>query len=467
MKKIKRKFLKNCLIFLISFVIITKIPVTTSLKDNNCSDILDKGWVETIDGIKVLHVNGSNYEMGYQHGYYLKDEYMICHRAWLNYTEKTNNLTLDDLIDIWNAMNSSFPQEYKEEIRGLADAVGLSFEEVAAMETIGVAIYWKEKCCVLAAWGNATEDGKLLHISSGDFPINIEDPETGILLSDCQIIIVREPDNGFSSVNFALPTGVGTDGGVNEKGIVLSYTALYTDNFNITSIPLGLRLLMVMDHVSSAEDAVDIINSNRTIGWSIIIGDSKIPIGYALEQHANYSYAGTWDNPVEGNYPSWTIDHVVRRGNLFLDPDSAGIDPDLYNKSNFFRWMTVKLIKGLADNIPFVQKMIDLFDIKFEKSYYMKIKHFTVLSKTFEKHWGELNLQNSMKLLRKFYNGFTDPAFFFFQNIAPKTYSKNWHQWVICPETGDILVSFSQGQRSAHKCSVHYFNIYDLFNSKN
>ena len=96
----------------------------------------------------------------------------------------------------------------------------------------------------------------------------------------------------------------------------------------------------------------------------------------------------------------------------------------------------------------------------------MKIKHFTVLSKTFEKHWGELNLQNSMTLLRLFYRGLTDPMFFFLNNIYPQAYSKNWHQWVICPETGDILVSFSHDQRSAHKCSIHHYNMYDLFNKE-
>ncbi|HEY1066008.1 MAG TPA: hypothetical protein VGE52_07855, partial [Pirellulales bacterium] len=32
-----------------------------------------KGWLERVDGLLVLHVEGTPYEMGYQHGRLLKD----------------------------------------------------------------------------------------------------------------------------------------------------------------------------------------------------------------------------------------------------------------------------------------------------------------------------------------------------------------------------------------------------------
>ena len=32
------------------------------------------GWFEERDGVKILHLNGSYYDMGYQHGYLLKEE---------------------------------------------------------------------------------------------------------------------------------------------------------------------------------------------------------------------------------------------------------------------------------------------------------------------------------------------------------------------------------------------------------
>ena len=34
---------------------------------------MNGGWYEEIDGVKILHVSGTYYDMGYQHGYLLKD----------------------------------------------------------------------------------------------------------------------------------------------------------------------------------------------------------------------------------------------------------------------------------------------------------------------------------------------------------------------------------------------------------
>ena len=154
-------------------------------------DISNGGWVECRDGITILHISGSNYDMGFQHGFYLKDEYMICHRAWLSFLEK-KNVTLEDMIQIWNVTNSSIPMEYKEEMRGRSDALGLSFEEVAAMEMLGIALYKPKECCGIAAWGPATKDGKLLHIYSGDYSLNLRDPVTGNFALNYQMIVVRK-----------------------------------------------------------------------------------------------------------------------------------------------------------------------------------------------------------------------------------------------------------------------------------
>ena len=447
MNKTKRKFVT---FFIFLLTILANLPSNHSivLSVNNAivSNILDGGWVENRDGVIIIHVSGSNYEMGYQHGYYLKEEYMICHRAWLSFLEK-KNVTLDDMIQFWNDVNSSYPNEYKEEIEGRSEALGLTFEEVAAMEMIGIALYKPKECFGIIPWGPATEDGKLLHIYSGDFSLDLKDPITGNFALNYQIIVVRKPNDGFASVYYGLPTEIGAEGGVNEQGLVISYTALITDNSSFNGFPCSLRQLMVLDYASNAEESVDIVNSNRTGGWSFIIGDSKKNVGYVVEQHADYAYAGTWNNSVESNYPSWIIDHMVRRGNVYIDPVSAGIGPDIYKNSTFTRYILKKL--GFIN----------------EENLFPNIAHFVAGSKTFERHSGRLNLNNSMKFLRRFYVGLTNLMFFLVQKLF-FSYGTNWHQHVICPETGDIRISLSHNRISAHRCKVHYFNMYDLFNAQ-
>ena len=39
------------------------------------------------------------------------------------------------------------------------------------------------------------------------------------------------------------------------------------------------------------------------------------------------------------------------------------------------------------------------------------------------------------------------------------------HQWVGCPETGDIAVSFASANKPAFENTVHYFNLFELLES--
>jgi hypothetical protein len=75
-----RKILAVILCFLLT---ISALPVK-GIK--NYSDSLNHGWLEIRDGVKILHLNGSHYEMGFQHGYFLKDEVQQDVRAFLNYS---------------------------------------------------------------------------------------------------------------------------------------------------------------------------------------------------------------------------------------------------------------------------------------------------------------------------------------------------------------------------------------------
>jgi hypothetical protein len=42
---------------------------------------------------------------------------------------------------------------------------------------------------------------------------------------------------------------------------------------------------------------------------------------------------------------------------------------------------------------------------------------------------------------------------------------KSIHQWVACPETGEISVAFATADTFAFENPVHYFNLYELLDS--
>jgi len=115
-----KKFVAVILCLLLTISI---LPVK-GIKNN--SDFLKDGWLEVQNEVKILHVSGSNYEMGFQHGLLLKEEVKENLRAFLNYS----NVSFDDLLNIWNIMKNYIPQDYIDEIQGIADGAEVNFEKL-------------------------------------------------------------------------------------------------------------------------------------------------------------------------------------------------------------------------------------------------------------------------------------------------------------------------------------------------
>jgi hypothetical protein len=187
------------------------------------------------------------------------------------------------------------------------------------------------------------------------------------------------------------------------------------------------------------------MSSNRTCGWNFIISDGKIPAGYVVEQTANLLYVGEWNNSVESTYPFWEIKDVVRRIPMFISPECAAVE----NYRNYYD------PSGLGGLLMFLLGKNWHFNGWIE---------YKALSKEIERQWGKLDLNGTMAMLRKVYLGKTRSLF----SLMIKLYGVNpsLFQWVACPKTGDMLVSFASVDKRAIENPVHYFNIYELLEAE-
>ena len=397
------------------------------------------GWVEKYGDITILHLEGSYYEMGYQHGSLLKEECRENLRAFLNFS-KFFGYSYDDFLRIWRVTEKYIPREYLEELHGLSDGAGVPFEEVAVGNIIAMLVH----CSSFAAWGPATRDGKLYHMRSFDFPKIIRDPVTGKYLQENSVLIIRKPCNGYASLDPSFAGFVGSLGGMNEKGIAVGVISSWSHDEQYTGIPIVFRQRMVLDHAASINDALSILISNRTCGWNLIVSDGKIPIGCAVEVTANHYYIGTWNNTVESIYPFWKIDHVVRRTNIFIDPTTAATqrrryDPRLFPVLSLFISINPLGWSMTPSSIPWI--------------------HYRALSLGIEERWSKLDLNETMNLTRELYHGEIDP---FFRILVKLGFYATLHQWVACPETGDILISFATADKEAHENPVYHFNLFSM-----
>jgi hypothetical protein len=200
---------------------------------------------------------------------------------------------------------------------------------------------------------------------------------------------------------------------------------------------------MVLETASSIDEAIKILLENQTGGVNIHIGDGKIPVGYVCELTANHHYIGTWDDPIENTHPFWQIDYVLRRKNMFIHPLLASTQRDYYNPKIYF---FLGIIGGL-------------------NPWFRPWRYYKTISEETENIWGDIDINNIMNIARSIYRGNTDiylrlSLFLNGEKIGP------YYQWVACPKTGDIAISFAGGENFAQYEDVHHFNLFELLNSE-
>jgi len=446
----KRKGTSLVLMFLITVLLETPFSATNIVikpveqnheRHSVLQTCLNGGWLEEREGVKILHLNGSYYDMGYQHGFLLSDEIGEVMRAQLVLFEN-GGYTYEKLLEVWNIMDDYLPHEYHEEMQGMADGAGMSFEDVAVLSMIPAVfnVPFEDACCEISLWGKATVDGKLLHVRSWDWGLHISDPETGKLLQENIVLIVRNPEVGHASMIPEFAGAICSWHGINDKGIAVGENTCVTQDTTFHGISPAFRMRMVLDRSDTGEEALDILTSNRTCGTNFVLSDANVPIGYALDQTANISYFGTWDNPVEGTYPFWMIEDVTRRIPSYIDPECAAVELGRirYDPSG---------LRGLLDAL-------------LGKSYKVfPWIHYRALSNQIEKYYGTLDVNNSMTALREEYKCETDFWMFLSKEFL------QWqclYQWVACPETGDMVISFASSDKRACYEPVHYFNFFEL-----
>ena len=447
MKTVQRKIILYLLvaaIFLIHFSIATSETKNIDKKYiYSISSSLNGGWLEEQNGVKILHLNGSYYDMGYQHGFLLKDEIRESMRTQLVFFDN-HGYSYEKILGIGNIMNNYLPPEYIEEMQGMAKGADMPSDDILVINTMPALlnIVFAEACCEISLWGNATTDGKLLHVRSWDWNLYLLDPETGISLQENMVLIVRTPEEGYASLSAPENPGAVTSwNGVNEKGIVIGENTCLTEDITYQGISPAFRMRMVLDRCATDDDALAILTSNRTCGTNFVLSDANVPVGYALDQTANISYVGTWNDPVESTDPFWQIEDVIRRTPGYIDPECAAVE--------------LGRIRYDPSGLRAVWNALT------GKSYMVfPWIHYRALSNQIERYYGDLDVNSTMTALREEYTGKTD-----FWMLLATTIGGSYQclcQWVICPETGGMVISFASSDTRACYEPVNYFNFFEL-----
>ena len=230
-----------------------------------------KGTLQRIDGMLVLHVRGTPYEMGYQHGKLLRTQVnalvktMVHDEGAQEFTVPGVGTKLRVKDVVWNLFKAQRPfyrERFIQELKGLAAGSGIPEKDVFTANHIPELFH----CSGFALMGAATVDGEVYHG-------RILDYGTDQHLQDHAVIIVAEPDGRHAFANVSFAGFIGSVTGLNEKHIAIGEMG-GGGQFFWAGEPMSFLVRRVLEEADSLEQALTIFRTSpRTCEYYYVISD--------------------------------------------------------------------------------------------------------------------------------------------------------------------------------------------------
>lgn len=274
---------------------------------------------ELHDGLRVVRLAGTPYELGWQHGSALRDEIRDAVRAILGHFRRYLHVPLMRTVaanwwlgSAWRRARPFTAGAYLEELRGLADGAGVPLVELHRLHAIPERTY---SCANLAAWGRATVDGRLVHVRNLDWTI-----EAGIQRYAAVFVVRPQGKHAFVSLGWAGFIGVLT--GINEAQLSIGQIGAETTDVTFRGEPMAFLMRRVLEQAVTADDAAALIaGARRTVGVNYVLADAKARRALAVETTAHQARVFEADDALEHQVPyARPMRDAVFRADAAIDP---------------------------------------------------------------------------------------------------------------------------------------------------
>ncbi len=240
------------------------------------------GFLEEVDGYRVLHVKGSPYDMGFQQGTLLKDD--IRELVRFLFDEKAKELKIDVaglklrpdpktlIASIAQGQKKYVPERFFEELRGVADGAGMTVEEVTVANFIPEMFH----CSGFALSGSATKDGTLYHGRILDYGCDWR-------LQDHAVLTIAEPDGKIPFCNVTYAGFIGSVTGMNAEKVSIGEMG-GRGLGHWAGIPMAFLVRMALEEAHDLDEAIAVFRDHpRTCEYYYVIADGDTGQAVGME----------------------------------------------------------------------------------------------------------------------------------------------------------------------------------------
>lgn len=267
-REIKSTFLKILIYisFFLFFGCAAKSDVSPKLINQEIAGIgfhgKSKKYIK--NGITVVYLTGTPYEIGFAHGKLCKAEIRGVNKFFLEAYDRLEKDSKSNWLKLSHQFENNIPEEYIEEMRGISDGADIPYDKILFLNTLST-IDMGNKCFAFAL---RDDDSRI-------FTIRQVDGYKGSDLYKKMILFIVKPERGFGFAAILNPGWVDGESGINEKGLTVSQNniGIKQNNWNVTPITHLSRYML--QYSETFDDVEELLERQQAYPARLIFTSSR------------------------------------------------------------------------------------------------------------------------------------------------------------------------------------------------
>ncbi len=257
---------------------------------------LGQSWVTRREGLLVIRLKGTPFEMGYSSGVLLTDQMHTLENEFLDmihgYVPQDWKIkVLQSYVLFRNRKLSNYvPDDYRLQIYGtilgcpdlhpeLGDYYNRLLNYHAAHDIsymmIDNPLIARAGCTAFGAWGSATEGGHLITGRNFDW-------EAAEVFSRDRVVILSEPDQGIPFISLAWASMAGVVSGMNRAGVSVTINGAPSSLPGETATPVAMVARDILQKAHNLPEALELLRQAKVFVSTLWLVGSRADGKFAV-----------------------------------------------------------------------------------------------------------------------------------------------------------------------------------------
>jgi predicted choloylglycine hydrolase len=216
------------------------------------------------NGLSVVYLRGTPYEIGLAHGKLCKKEIEELNASFFNLYDRLAEDPHNKWIELSGQLEKNIPKEYIDEMRGISDGSNIEYNKILFINTLST-ISMKDSCLAFAFQNSNSE---IITLRQDDEFKNTD-------FHRKMVLFIIKPDEGIGFAAIITPGWVDGETGINEKGITVSQNNIGIKQKKWDVMPITVLSRYMLQYSETINDADRLLDEQQTYPGRLIFVSSR------------------------------------------------------------------------------------------------------------------------------------------------------------------------------------------------